>query len=362
MPVMQNSRPVIMTIDDDPVVLNFLVSILKEEYRVRPFTSGQSALDFLATQSADLILLDYRMPGLMGIDVLKELQADPRTREIPTIFLTSSVDSEVEVEALEFGAVDYIAKPIRSRSLLIRVKLQLELQAHRQQLEELVIARTKSLHVAYSKLKRREEVTLSMLAKATDMRDHATGGHIERTTEYVRIIATDIYHNPAPGYYLTEEEAEEITRSSKLHDLGKIALPDHILLKPERLTIDEFEIVKKHPAYGEQFLNEFVGRMEDSFLETARDIASAHHERWDGSGYPKSLKETEIPLSARIAAIADVYDALTSIRPYKSSISHEEAVEIVLENSGSHFDPYLTRVFARHVDEIKTVSELIADD
>ena len=351
-----NKKPVITAIDDDPIILNFLVSMLKAEYSVRPFTSGRIALEFLRNHKSDLVLLDHQMPDMMGLALLEELQRDPRTREIPVIILTGSMDSDCEVEALQRGAVDYITKPIRHQSLLTRVRLQLELQRHRRELETIVEERTESLHAAYNKLRAREEITLSMLAKATDLRDHDTGHHIERTTEFVRIIVTDILQNPKPRYELTQETADDIVRSSKLHDIGKIALPDQILLKPDRLTADEFIVVKEHPVHGERFLSEFVKKMDDSFLDIARDIAYAHHERWDGSGYPTGVRGEAIPLSARIAAIADVYDALTSERPYKKPYSHEQAVKIVLENSGSHFDPYLVTIFDKHHEEFRKIS------
>lgn len=355
----QNSKQIIMAIDDDPVILTSLITILREEYSVRPFASGKTALDYLTSETVNLILLDYQMPGMTGLEVLDKLHGNPQTREIPVIFLTGSVDNESEVTALELGASDYIKTPIQARLLLTRVRLQLELQRHRKELEALVAERTRSLNEAYNKLKIREEITLNMLAKATDMRDHDTGGHIERTTEFVGIIVEDILNNPRPGYNISRKEAEDIIRSSKLHDLGKIAMPDHVLLKPGKLTEEEFNIVKNHPVTGEHFLSDFVRRMEDSFLDTARDIAYAHHERWDGTGYPLGLTGERIPLSARIVAIADVYDALTTVRPYKRAFSHSESVKIIVENSGAHFDPYLTHIFERHADEFRQISEQI---
>lgn len=355
----KSTIPIIMAIDDDPVTLNSLASMLKAEYAIRPFTSGKTALDYLARQVVDLILLDYQMPEVSGLEVLRTLQSNPHTHEIPTIFLTGFTDSESEIKALELGAVDYITKPVRPRLLLTRVRLQLELQKHRKQLEALVEERTRSLNEAYNKLKIREDITLSILAKATDLRDHDTGGHIERTTEFVRIIVEDILNNPRRGYGITRTEADDIIRSSKLHDLGKIAMPDHLLLKPGRLTEEEFNVLKRHTTDGEHFLNDFIRKMDDSFLETARDIAYAHHERWDGTGYPLGLKGENIPLSARIVAIADVYDALTSMRPYKLPFSHEKSVEIILEHNGTQFDPYLTLIFEQHADEFQQVSHKI---
>jgi len=358
--MIQSSKPIIAAVDDDPLILNTLATVLKDEYSVRAFTSGKSALAFLARQTVDLILLDYKMPDMTGFEVLESLRGSPHSREIAVMFLTGTNDSDSEAEALEHGAVDYITKPVRPRSLLTRVRLQLELQRHRKDLESLVEERTKSLAEAYDKVKAREDITLSMLAKATDLRDHYTGGHIERTTEFVRVIVSELLNAPNPDYYVTQTEADDIIRSSKLHDLGKIAMPDYVLLKPGRLTPDEFEVIKKHPVSGEQFLSDFVRRMDDSFLTSARDIAYSHHERWDGDGYPLGLSGKEIPLAGRIVAIADVYDALTSVRPYKDSFSHEMSAEIILEGGGTQFDPYLTEIFRRHAAEFKQIAERVA--
>jgi putative two-component system response regulator len=351
----EQNKPTVVAIDDDPVILFALATVLEEEYDVRPFKSGSEALNFLKIKSADLIFLDHSMPDMTGFDVLKVLQADEKTRNIPVIFLTGSMESEIEMTALESGAADYITKPIRSKILLARTRLQIELLNHKRHLESLVAERTRSLNEAYNKLKMREDVTLNMLAMATDLRDHDTGGHIERTTEYVRIIVEDILDRPSDGYSLTRAEADDIVRSSKLHDLGKIAIPDNILLKQEKLTNEEFDIIKQHTTNGQQFLDHFIQEMEDSFLQTARDIAHFHHERWNGSGYPGLLKGTDIPLSARIVAIADVYDALVSSRPYKTAFSHEKSIEIISESGGTHFDPYLVQVFEHHAEEIRAI-------
>ncbi len=345
-------KPVILAVDDDAIILNTVISTLRDEYSVRPFTSGVLALKYLAGQTADLILLDNQMPGMNGFEVLEALRSSRRTGEIPVIFLTGTIDGESEVDALEMGAVDYIQKPVRPQTLLTRVRLQLELQSHRKHLEALVAEKTRSLNEAYNKLKIREDITLNLLARITDLRDEDTGDHIERTTTLVRMMVEDLLANPAQDYALTPFEADDIIKSAKLHDLGKIAMPDHILLKPGRLSPEEFEIIKMHPVHGEQLLSEFIRQMEDSFLNTARDIASAHHERWDGTGYPKGLAGRDIPLAARIVAIADVYDALTSARPYKEAFSPERSLEIILENRGTHFDPYLVEVFDRHFPEI----------
>ncbi|MCD8351806.1 MAG: response regulator [Planctomycetaceae bacterium] len=349
-------KPVILAIDDDVVILNTVVSTLRSEYSVRPFTSGDTALRFLSSQSADLILLDCQMPGKSGFDVLQFLVHSPMHSHIPVIFITGSTDGESEAKALEMGAMDYLHKPVRPRALITRVKLQLELQSHRRHLEALVEEKTRSLNDAYNKLKLREDITLGLLARATDLRDGDTGQHIARTTEIVRIIALDLVVHPRPGYTLTKQGAEEIIKSAKLHDLGKIASPDHILLTPDKLPEEEYRLIKEHTVRGEQLLTDFISETDDSFLKTARDIAHSHHERWDGRGYPLHLAGEEIPLSARIVAIADVYDALSSVRPYKEAYSHEDSARMILEERGRHFDPYLVSVFERHLDEIAAMS------
>lgn len=344
------TKAVILAIDDDTIILNTVVSTLKEEYSVRPFTTGESALQYLQTHMVDLILLDYKMPGMSGFEVLKCLQENSRTRHIPTVFLTGSISGDSEVTALEMGAADYIQKPVQPQILLTRVRLQLELQNHRKHLVGMVEQKTQSLNAAYSKLKMREEITLSLLARVTDMRDHDTGDHINRTTEFVRIMTQDLIDSPALGYSLTRYEADDIVRSTKLHDLGKIAMPDRVLLKPGRLSTEEFAVIKLHPVHGEQLLSNFVLQMDDSFLNAARDIAYSHHERWDGTGYPQGLRESEIPISGRIVAIADVYDALTSKRPYKDAYSHQQSVDIIREGSGTQFDPFLVNIFIARAD------------
>ncbi|MDR2947225.1 MAG: response regulator, partial [Candidatus Adiutrix sp.] len=212
------SKPVLLAIDDDAIILNTVISTLKRDYSVRPFTSGETALKYLTAQTADLILLDNKMPGMNGFEVLKELQATPRLASIPTIFLTGSMDGESEVEALELGAVDYIHKPVKPQALLTRVRLQLELQSHRKHLEALVEEKTIDLNRAYRKLETREDLTLNLLARVTDLRDHETGGHIERTTEFVRVMTEFIRENPQPDYLLTPVEAADIIKSAKLHD------------------------------------------------------------------------------------------------------------------------------------------------
>jgi putative two-component system response regulator len=351
-----SSKPVVLTVDDDPIILNSILSTLKAEHNVRPFTSGEAALKFLNSNMADLILLDYNMPGMSGFDVLKALQGDERFRDIPVIFLTGSVNGDDEIEALELGAMDYLLKPFKPRSLLTRVRLQLELQRHRHHLEALVAEKTQQLQQINRKLEQRDRITLDLLARASDLRDHDTGEHIVRTTAYTRILVEDLLASPTEGYTLADMQGWDIIEAVKLHDIGKIAMPDAVLLKPARLTDEEFDIIKTHPEHGNNMLRDAAMTLDDdSLLQTALEIAYAHHEKWDGTGYPQGTRGTEIPLSARIAAIADVFDALTSVRPYKRAFSPREAFDCLYREAGTHFDPYLITVVKRHEAEFEAV-------
>jgi len=355
-------KPSVLTIDDDPIILNLVFSALKDEYLVRPFTSGPAALEYLKNNSADLILLDHNMPEMTGFEVLTALRDDPNTRDIPVIYLTGSVNSEDEITALELGAADYLLKPFRPRALTTRVRMQIELARHRNHLEELVAEKTQELSEANKKLILRDRITLDMLAQASDLRDHDTALHLERTTAYTKIIVDDLLETPTEGYIVTPEYGSDIIDAVKLHDLGKLAMPDAVLLKPGRLTEDEFAIIKTHPTYGHDMLQNAMDKMDaDTLLGTALDIAFSHHEKWNGSGYPQGLKGLDIPLSARIAAISDVFDALTSERPYKRAFTPREAFDIMYKDSGTHFDPYLIDVVKRHETAFTEVSETLRD-
>jgi putative two-component system response regulator len=355
---MANSeKSIILTVDDDPIILNSVLATLKQEYNVRPFTSGETALKYLSKNTADLILLDYNMPQMSGLEVLKVLQEDPALKVIPVIFLTGSVNGDDEIEALELGAMDYLLKPFKPKSLLTRVHLQLELHKYRHHLEVLVEEKTEQLQASNRKLEKRDKITLDLLARASDMRDHYTGAHIARTTSYARIIVEDLIANPMEGYVLSKSYGWDIIEATKLHDIGKIAMPDEVLLKSGRLTDEEFLIVKQHPTHGGDMLRDAVKELDDdSLLRTAMDIAYGHHEKWDGTGYPQGIKGTDIPLGARISTIADVFDALTSIRPYKKAFTMEEAFGVLYKDAGAHFDPCLIEVVKRHEQDFKNIA------
>lgn len=356
------SKPVVLTVDDDPIVLNAVLAALRDEYIVRPFSSGEAALSFLSKNHVDIILLDHNMPEMTGLDVLERLQSNSKLKEIPVIFLTGSVNDEDEITALENGAVDYLLKPFRPRALISRVRLQLELYRHRHQLEEMVQEKTSELRRVNKKLEQRDRITLDLLAQASDLRDHDTGAHIDRTTAYTRVLVMDLVQNPKRGYELSQEYGQDIIDAVKLHDLGKIAMPDSVLLKPGCLTEEEFAIIRTHPIHGSEMLRRAIDKMEeDSLLQTALDIAFGHHEKWDGSGYPGGIAGEAIPLSARITAIADVFDALTSTRPYKPAFTPNEAFQVIYHDSGTHFDPYLVEVLRRHEHEYAAISTSTQD-
>jgi putative two-component system response regulator len=351
--------PTILVVDDDPIILNSVLAILRNRYNIIPLNNGTSALDYLRQRTPDLIMLDYHMPGVSGLDLLKDISKDNRLKEIPVIFLTALSEGEGEIKAMKAGAADYIIKPIKPEILIARVKLQLELVSHRKNLEGLVAERTAELKAANTKLKAREDITLSLLARLTDMRDEETGDHITRTTAYTKIIADNLIDCMINGYTLKPDEVSEIVTCSKLHDLGKIAIPDSVLLKKGKLTDEEFDIIKKHPVYAEQFFTEFMDKMPtgDTFLKTGLDIAYNHHEKWNGKGYPRGIAGTDIPLSARIVTIADVYDALTTERPYKKAFTHEQAYDIITKDSGFHFDPILVEIFVRKEKQFNAIRE-----
>ncbi|GHU53156.1 two-component system response regulator [Clostridia bacterium] len=356
---MERVKPNILVVDDDPIILNSVLAILRDNYTLCPLNSGTTALDYLRQRTPDLIMLDYHMPGVGGLDVLKEIQKDNRLKEIPVIFLTALSEGDGEVKAMRAGAADYIIKPIKPEVLVARVRVQIELVEHKKHLEKLVDERTIELKSVNSKLKAREDITLSLLARLTDMRDEETGDHIIRTTAYTKIIADNLIDCRIKGYNLVPDEVNEIVSCSKLHDLGKIAIPDNILLKEGKLTDEEFDVIKKHPVYAEQFFTEFMDKMPtgDTFLKTALDIAYNHHEKWNGKGYPRGISGEAIPLSGRIVAIADVYDALTTERPYKKAFTHDQAFDIITTDSGTHFDPLLVDVFRRKAQQFNSIRE-----
>ena len=326
----------ILVIDDDATNLRMLQEILCTQYKVYAAPSGERALAFLERHLPDLILLDVEMPGLNGYQVIRKLKENPRLAQIPVLFLTAQEGRDKEEMALRLGAVDYILKPITTGVVRARVNLHIELEDYRKRLESLVEAKT-------LQVRNTQDSILDILANVTAWRDSGTGGHIIRTTAYSQMIVDALMEIDHPNYRISPQYAEHIVKTSKLHDIGKVAVSDTILLKPGRLTPEEFGEIKKHTTFGAQMIDDAIADLGDdtSFLHVAREIVISHHEWWDGSGYPQGLAGDAIPVAGRVMAISDIYDSLTSERPYKGELTHEETMEIIRTETGRHFDPLL---------------------
>ena len=335
---MGDEKHTILIVDDTEENIDILVAAL-EEYDLRVALDGESALEDIEREHPDLILLDIMMPGIDGYEVCRRLKADDDLHNIPILFITSLAESENEKQGLLLGAVDYITKPFNPVLVRARVKNQLELKTHRDNLEKLVRERTKELEVT-------RDVTIEGMAALAEYRDPETGGHIVRTKNYVKTLALELRNQPKYEQLLSDKMVDALYKSAPLHDIGKVGVPDHILMKPGRLTAEEFEEMKRHTVYGRDALMLSKQKLgENSFLSVAIEIAESHQEKWDGSGYPNGWRAEEIPLSGRIMAVADVYDALISKRVYKDPLPHETAVRIIEEGSGSHFDPDVVLAF-----------------
>ncbi len=342
------SKQTILIVDDTPDNISLLAALLKGKYKIKIATSGAKALQIASTLPApDLILLDVMMPLMDGHETCQRLKADPQTVNIPVIFLTAKSQVEDEEIGLSLGAVDYIAKPISPPILFARVATQLNLKNARQllqdnnaHLEYLVAERTQQL----SKM---QDATIMAMASLAETRDNETGNHIRRTQHYIAALAQHLSSHPRFMAVLTKENIALLFKSAPLHDIGKVGIPDHILLKPGKLNSEEFEVMKLHTVYGRDTIlavEKHLGGSND-FLGFAREIAYSHQEKWDGSGYPENLVGEDIPVSARLMAIADVYDALISKRVYKPAFSHQEALKIMTQGRGTHFDPDMLEAF-----------------
>ena len=369
-------RPVLLIVDDSPQNLTVLGNLLQPLYRVRVANSGEKALRVAASEPRpDLILLDVMMPGLGGHEVLMRLRADAATRDIPVIFITALDGAENEGRGLALGAVDYVTKPINPDIVLARVNTHLELKHARDRLAdenawlELEVARRMRENLLIQNLSVR---TLACLAEA---RDNETGHHIVRTQAYVQVLARHLAGHPRFRQSLSGERLDMTVKAAPLHDIGKVGIPDAILLKPGRLTVEEFEIMKGHPTIGAIAISRAmaqslvgVGDMTAeqvsgafAFLTLAHEITLNHHEKWDGSGYPAGLAGDAIPVSGRLMALADVFDALTSRRIYKPPIPIDEAMDIIRDGRGRHFDPDIVDAFLACLGQFTEISLRFAE-
>lgn len=351
----QVSSGTVMIVDDTETNIDILVEALGGDFDLRVAMDGETALEAIADEPPDLILLDIMMPGMDGYEVCSRLKSAPATRDIPVVFLTAMSEEQDEARGLALGAVDYITKPFSPALVKARVRNQLELKRYRDHLEELVRERTRQLVLT-------QDVTIRSMGTLAEYRDPETGGHIRRTQQYVRILALHLKNDPRFRDRLDDTAIDLLVKSAPLHDIGKVGVRDNILLKPGALTPEEFEEMKRHTIYGRDALlvsEKMLG--EDSFLSVAREIAYTHQEKWDGTGYPRGLKGEEIPLFGRLMAVADVYDALISKRVYKPPYPHERAVEMIREGRGSHFDPDIVDAFLVLADDFRRIALEHAD-
>jgi putative two-component system response regulator len=332
------ARRCILVVDDEPANLNLMRQILKDTYDLRFAKSGQEALHSLRLKPADLILLDVMMPDMDGYDVCAALKADPRTRAIPVVFCTALSDSTDEARGFEMGAVDFIAKPVRPIVVKARVSSQLALYDQNRTFE--AQARTTSKGLIDSRLH-----ALQMLGRAAEYKDNETGLHVVRMSYYAELLAR------ADGW--PEEECELIKHAAPMHDIGKIGIADHILMKPGPLTPEEFAEIRRHPEIGARIIGELAN--DSRLYELASSIALTHHEKWDGSGYPGGLQGEDIPVHGRIVALADVFDALTSRRPYKDPWTLDRTLAFLQEQAARHFDPRLVDLFLTCIPEVSKI-------
>ncbi len=355
----KNDQANILIVDDTPDNLELLTGMLKQKgYRVRPAPSGRLALQAAHSDPPDLVLLDISMPEMDGYQVCEQMKADETLREIPVIFISALTEPLDKVKAFFMGGVDYVTKPFQIEEVHARVdthlkihRLQVELERHNENLEEQVRAQVKEISAS-------QMATIFALARLAESRDDNTGKHLERVQIVCRELAIKMGENPRYGSEITDSFIENIFHASPLHDIGKVAIPDSILLKPDRLTPEECGIMKTHPVRGAETL-EAVQRQypNNLFINMGIEIARYHHEKWDGNGYPEGLKGARIPLCARIMAVADVYDALRAKRPYKKAFTHEESSDIILKDRGTRFDPDVADAYMEIHAHIKAVSD-----
>lgn len=330
MPNELKNQPTLLLVDDEPANLHVLRQILQGAYRLMFARDGNKALQLCEQELPDLILLDIMMPGMTGFEVCERLKSNTSTRHIPVIFVTALDDAHDETRGFDAGCVDYITKPVSPPVVRARVRNHLSLV----RVDELRETRLQVVH---------------RLGLAAEYKDNETGLHVIRMSHFSRILAR------AAGF--SDAAQEEILHASPMHDIGKIGIPDVILAKPDKLNADEWEIMKQHPLIGA----DIIGEQVSGLLLTARRIALHHHEKWDGSGYPHGLAGEDIPIEARIVAIADVFDALVTARPYKAAWPVEKAVALIRSEAGKHFDPNLVELFLRELPQILEIKERWAE-
>ena len=349
--------PTVLAVDDIEMNVMILEEILKDDYHVLTANNGRQALDVLrqAKVLPKIILLDVQMPEMNGREMFELLKADDAFKRIPVIFITAENDSESEL--LAAGAVDFINKPFTPEIVKLRVKNQIELKNYSDSLEEMVAQKTEEVIKKTEEANRTLDNALQGLANVIEHRDMESGEHVKRTQLYVGTLANYLINLGSKyAWELASLQPDIIVKSMALHDVGKLAIPDSILKKPGRLTPDEYEIMKTHTTKGKEIIGELGDVKTSLYLKHCEDICYGHHERWDGTGYPQKLKENAIPVVARLASIADVYDALVCARVYKAAIPYSESVKMMVEGRGTQFDPLIIDALVDIQDEFEKIA------
>jgi len=352
-------RDRVLIVDDVEINRIILREILRDEYDIMEAEDGIQAIEVLFShaQAPNAVLLDIMMPGMDGFEVLEVMQSDAVIRKIPVLFITAADADTNESRGISAGAVDYISKPFNPEVVKARLRSHIQLMKYSTQLEELVEIKTAEMTKTY-------ERTLETLATIIEYRNLESGTHIRRTSELVKILVNHIIQKPQYKELLESGTCNLISKAVALHDIGKIGIRDSVLLKPGKLTAEEFEEVKQHSRIGGEIIETIARGLTDdaAYLKICYEICRSHHERWDGRGYPDGLKGEEIPLPARMTSIVDVYDALVNLRCYKPQLSHEEAVQIIVEGKGTQFDPGLVDCFLEVDQQFKALEEELGDE
>jgi len=354
-----NNSEIILIVDDIEINRMILREMLQDEYSVIEAACGNEALDILFKQEImpTAILLDIMMPGIDGFKVLEHIKNNESTKNIPVLFITAADSDETESRGLTSGAADYITKPFNHDVVRARVDNHISLARYRHKLEQLVAKKAAEVTKTY-------EQTLEVLATIIEYRNLESGAHIRRTTLLSEVLIAKLLEVDKFRALLQSENIPSLIKASALHDIGKIGISDSILLKPGKLTAEEFDIIKSHTGIGSHIIDSISETLPDNdmYLKYAKDICHFHHERWDGKGYPSGLKGEEIPLSARIISIVDVYDALVSPRCYKNPYPHDVSVEIIMEGRGTQFDPDIIDVLPEVAKIFKNIEESYRDE
>ena len=352
---MQHDRKTVILVDDNPINLKLARNTLMEKYDVFTVPSAEKLFQLLEKTSPDIILLDVMMPGMSGYEAIQVLKADPKNSEIPVIFLTAKTDTNSELEGFVHGAVDYVSKPFSPQLLLKRVDVHVLVESQKKELKHINDNLQKIVEEKTAAVLELQNAVLKTMSNLVEYRDDVTGGHVERTEHYLETMIDEMVSQRVYSDVLSTWDIKLFLQSAQLHDVGKIAIQDSILKKPGSLTKEEFDEMKKHTTFGEKVIEKIQeGAKESVFLTHAKIMAGTHHERWDGTGYPRGLAGVAIPIQGRLMAFVDVYDALISERPYKKAFSPEQALQIIKEGRGTQFDPSLVDVFTSAVRRFQT--------